>query len=335
METRNDNLDERVGDIRIRSEEIGFKSDEMLPCGKCGKANPPNRFECLYCGTALDLPDNAAANLRITPREVETWEKAVNVVVSGGSHLVDTQMIAEAAASMSIDDGRLESAVNFPSPSPIHRLSSEADAAEVRKRLETLGFNVSVIPDEALNADNPPVRLRSLEFWDDKLILTAFNSLEKFEFDVTRLILIVPGTIIETRSESILRKTRKETKNLNETNFASDYGVIDIYFAEDSLGYRITAYGFDFSCLGSDKGILAAENLGALSEKLKKAAPLAVFVGDYIEKKNFLDLVWGPTRVNESKGVKRVGLVMARAKGEITSNNQQFTKYSRLQRLLI
>ena len=33
----------------VRTEIIAFAAEEMESCGRCGKANPPNRASCLYC----------------------------------------------------------------------------------------------------------------------------------------------------------------------------------------------------------------------------------------------------------------------------------------------
>src|SRR5215218_7675150 len=71
---------ERLRNLPIRSEEIGFSQDAMIDCEKCGRANPPDRADCLYCGTVIEGADSKA---RLEVRGLESWENGFNVIVTG------------------------------------------------------------------------------------------------------------------------------------------------------------------------------------------------------------------------------------------------------------
>jgi hypothetical protein len=122
---------------------------------------------------------------------------------------------------------------------------------------------------------------------------------------------------------------------LDETSITSDEAVLDIYFVDDSLGYRINQSGFDFSCLGEDKGLLAAENMQRLLAQLKKKAPDLTVVDNYDDVRHPLGSVWDVEYRNDSQGFKYSGLGRVEfGRVASTSNLNQFTRYSRLQRHL-
>ncbi|HLA96040.1 MAG TPA: hypothetical protein VK612_09980 [Pyrinomonadaceae bacterium] len=335
METGNDNLDERVGGIPVRSEQIGFSGGEMIECGSCRRANPPNRLQCMYCSAALDLPEAAANSIHLKLREVESWEKGFNVVIVPSQISAVTDAAIRAAESASIDQELFKLSLEAGHPMPLIRVGSEEEAKTVVMRLETAGLRIVVVPDEDLKPGVPPVRIRSIDLADGKFSPVTFNSNEVFEHNCSDIVAIVTGSLIESKTESTFKKNGKETKTLDETNFGSDFGVIDVYVGGNTTGYRITAHGFDFSCLGAEKSVLAVENLLRLVDRLRIIAPQARFVSDYVDNRKDLDSVWQPTRHSESNGLKRSGLGFSLSKGEVTSNAEQFTKYSRLQRILI
>src|SRR5215203_6570597 len=70
---------EWLRNLPLRSEEIGFTPEELVPCTACGRPNAPNRAVCLYCGTTEDL----SGTTRFDIRELESWESGFNVVVTG------------------------------------------------------------------------------------------------------------------------------------------------------------------------------------------------------------------------------------------------------------
>lgn len=312
---------ETVDGIALRSEKPEFDTADLVDCGKCGRSNAPNRAECLYCGSSLGL--NAAGTAELKLREVEPWEKAFNVVLIGGNAIdgmtgFDPEMVKRAARS--------------GPPIPIKRVATAEAAATVNERSAGAGIECVIVSDEDLAADRPPTRLRSLCSTGDRFQLTTFNTNEDLEFPAGSLELIVVGRSIEERAEQTLKKKRKSVKEVDGRNLSKDSVLMDLYFSGDSIGFRISESGFDFSVLIERKTMLAGENMKRLVEMLKEANPSMFVSQDYVEKRDILNEVWPLTVRNDSKGIQRVGMSVSFAKAEVVSNIEQFTKYSRLVR---
>ena len=320
-----------IDGIPIRSEQIGFSADELITCGKCAKRNPPNRLNCFYCGEALELSSEVAAGIRFKPSEIENWEPGINIIVVDGLSGVEPQAIASALA---MDADLTTSLPTIEPPLPLFRVRPE-EAGEVENRLLRLGLAVARVDDGSLALAKSPTRLKGMTFEDDSLTFHPFNSNDSSGVSISDVALIVVGSIVTTTAESKLKKTRKETKEFDEHLSSSDHAVIDIYTDSDELGFRILPHGFDFSCLGDRKSLLAAENVKLLLETLRGLIPDAVFDRSYAGKTAILDQVWPRTVANTSKGIERNWLGVQRAVGSTTSNAEQFTRYSRMRRKLI
>jgi hypothetical protein len=181
-----------------------------------------------------------------------------------------------------------------------------------------------------------PKRLRGLEFDNDKILLILFNNDEVEEISTEDLILIVSGAIFQKAVEATEARKKGESKILDATETASDESLIDIYTKNNPNGYRILTKGFDFSCLGAEKGILARENIKKLVAKLQTAAPNAKLIDDYLALRNILGEVWEIEQRKDSQGLTRQRFGKFDLSNVSTSNNlQQFTKYSRLQRHIL
>ena len=102
------------------------------------------------------------------------------------------------------------------------------------------------------------------------------------------------------------------------------------------VGYRVFTSGFDFSCLGDEKGLLASDNLKRLTSKLASLSSNAKLVHEYRSVRQSLGSVWEPEIRRDTKGLQRTGFGK-REFGSVmtTSNLEQFTKFSRLQRHLL
>ena len=78
------------------------------------------------------------------------------------------------------------------------------------------------------------------------------------------IVLIVPGRLFETRLEIKERKTRKtENEILDTSEFFRDETVIDFYTAGHSSTWRVSAAGFDFSCLDVKRHWLQTRTLAS------------------------------------------------------------------------
>ncbi len=82
----------------------------------------------------------------------------------------------------------------------------------VRKRLQELGIETTILSDKNLAVETPPKRLRGIEFWDDKIIFVLFNKDEIVEISNDDLILIVSGAIFERRVEGTEKRNKKRRK---------------------------------------------------------------------------------------------------------------------------
>ena len=333
----NENDKSRVGEwlagMPIQSENIAFRPDEMIACMKCGKANPPNRASCLYCATPIELPEERMHQAKLNLRPLENWEKGFNIVFVPPVNQPDAASIS---SYLSLDPELLRQMLTATHPFPIARLESQAEASIAVQQLERLGLKSSVVSDEALRVDRFPTRLREIEFLDGTIIVNAFNTGERTEIGCDELVLIVKGSVTESKTETVEKRKKKETKLLHETATAFDESLIDIYCGSDEIGFRIPAKGFDFSCLGDEKGLLAAVNMELLKAALLLFSPQAKLVDEYAAKMNTLSMIWEIDRQKDFQGLKRTGIGRSGfANVARTSNLQQFTKYSRLQRHLL
>jgi len=333
MEKKNDkDSGEWVNDMPVRSENIAYDADEMIACGKCSRQNPPNRLKCFYCAAELEISPEQADNVVPSLRKLESWEKGFNLVVIP-SNAVDSGInLNEIAKAVSLDAEVLREVIDAGRPLPIARVESEKEAEVLAGILGRKGVETSILADRSLAEDILPKRLRSMRFEGGVLTVTLFNTGETEEIESPSLALIVTGGIFEQRTETIEKRKKRETKTLEEWETASDEGLIDIYTSTDPAGFRIPAKGFDFSCLGSAKGILAGENIGKLVARLKEFAPGAKLAGGYLSDKRALGHVWEVERRNDFKGFRRSGFGKSDLAKTASSNNLgQFTKYSRMQ----
>lgn len=324
--------EERVNNIPVRSENIAFGADEMVPCGKCGRTNPPNRVRCFYCAAELSHPGVSAGSVKPVLRKLEDWEKGYNVLYHPSSERPSRAVIAEIANILSLEPRVAEEILLSERPVPVARVEGETEAAIVAETMEKQGLDASVIGDRALAADIFPKRLRGLQFFGAEVVLTLFNTGEIARVASGDLALIVVGAVFAQRTETIEKRKKGKTKTLDETETSSDEILIDIYTGNDPAGWRIPTSGFDFSCLGQEKGLLAAQNMLKLIARLREFAPEARLADSYLEDKDRIGHVWEVEQRKDSQGLRRSGFGKTDF-GKVASTNNlgQFTKYSRLQ----
>lgn len=330
------NPEDFLKDLPTRAEEIGYKPDEMVVCPKCARANPPIRLKCMYCGAQLEISAENAA--RITPvlRKLEIWENGFNLIYQPDAGSVSDKIAAQTAKLVGMEKETLQKIFEARKPLPVARCETAKEAEILQNRLNENGLETIVIADENLAADNLPKRLRGLEFQDDKILLILFNRDEVEEIKAEELVLIVSGAIFEKAVEAVEARKKGENKILDATETASDESLIDIYTKENPQGWRILTKGFDFSCLGAEKGILARENIKKLEGKLQRIAPNARIVDDYLSVRSVLGEIWEVEQRKDSQGLTRQRFGKFDLSNITSSNNlRQFTKYSRLQWYLL
>ena len=244
--------------------------------------------------------------------------------------------IAGISSYLAIDPDILRQILAAACPIPLARIESDSEASLAVRQLENLGVNALVIGDELLRAEKLPTRLRSIEFRSETIIASAFNTGEKIGITADDLVLIVPGVLTESRREAVEKRKKKEVKVLRETETANDEKLIDIYIADERFGFRIPSNGFDFSCLGAQKGLLAGANMDVLEERLAGFASNAKVIDEYRAAISVLGSVWELDREKDFQGLTKTGIGRSGfANVARTSNLTQFTKYSRLQRELL
>ncbi|MBK9215293.1 MAG: hypothetical protein IPM59_06785 [Chloracidobacterium sp.] len=317
-------------DPKIQSEDIAFRPSELVKCS-CGRTNPPNRSACVYCGKALEIAD--LSTVRFSLRQPETWERGWNLIYL--PNLNDPRPNAAVLSGIvGIDAERLTPLLDAGVPVPVARVSSDAELAASVKKLSGLGLDCRIVGDADLDADSLPTRIKGIEITGDGITVWDFNTHATQHICRDDLALLVIGTLRSSRTDSLEKKRRrgKEAKVLDETTADSDQAVLDIYSRSEARGWRIHLAGFDFTCLGQDKSLLAGENLRRLVTALSEYAPNAKVVTDYARIRNSLDAIWPVESRKDPQGLQRAGFGKVEFGSVASTNNViQFTKYSRLQ----
>jgi hypothetical protein len=315
--------------------EAGGKP-ELIPCSACSRPNPLTRTSCIYCGAELDLNDEQRASLRPVIRKVESYEPGFSLIYVPGDGEATGSPAADVAGMLRLEEDAAVEVLGSTFPVPLARAATENEASVVRESLEGYGVEIVVVADDELVLNTPPARLRGLEFCAGEVRPVLFNPAEG-DARAAAVELAVSGTIVKREVSSSEKKAKGgEHRILDSAEIGSDEKVLDIYLAGDTLGYRIRANGFDFSCLGAAKRLLAAENLPLLEEKLKEEFPGARFVDSYSRARKFLVHAWPPEEVSSSEGFERKNFGgYARLRTLSTDNEPQFNRYSRLQRILL
>lgn len=321
--------------LRVTDDPIGFKSGELVACPRCEKSNGPDRTACLYCGETLPVTRRNSGEGSFQLRKLEAWEPAFNLLVLSKSGAVDSN-IPDAAKLLGVDKSVLVSILDSALLLPVARIETEELADEAAKRLSDLGCASAVIADTELKPERPPIRLRNVATVGSDLLLTDFNSGTITRIDRTDVVLIVTGRIVQTRRDEVTKRKKGKAKVVDEIETGSDLRLIDLYTAADVIGYRIQTNGFDFSVLGGDKSLLASENIEKLADFLKRHCSNAVVADEYDANRGVLDAVWEPEARKDVQGLQLRTYGKHEFGATYTSSNlTQFTKYSRMRRLLI
>jgi hypothetical protein len=304
----------------------------MVGCGKCGRPNPPNRMRCFYCGKDLEIERLPVESIRPVLRKLEGWEKGYNVIFHPDGSIPGEEAVAKIAKTLSIDTEVIREIFRSVRPMPLARVEGEKEAAFVEETLRAHGIDSSIVTDRAMAEEIPPTRLRTVEFAENLLRLTLFNTNESVTVRSVDVALIVVGAVFEKKTEVIEKRKKGSSKTIDEFETASDEMLIDIYSSNDPAGWRIPTNGFDFSCLGNDKGMLAVQNMRKLLERLGKFSPNARLVDSYLADRNLLSKVWEIQEQKNFRGLQRSGFGKVDF-GKVSTRNNigQFTKYSRFQ----
>ncbi|HEV2706232.1 MAG TPA: hypothetical protein VGV59_09935 [Pyrinomonadaceae bacterium] len=319
----------------LKSEPRGYTAEQMTACEKCLRANPPTRLNCLYCGAPLPSNEATEAFRRPELKPLEEHAQGFSVVALSAS--ADAS-IEEAAALLRREAGALREVLSAGCALPLVRVATCAEAELIARRLGAHGVTAEVLSDEALlGGKTSPTRVRKVEFGEATLDGWAVGQSEPLRMVWEHVVLLVAGRIFQRRAEVEERpgvlKRGVEVADTRET-FA-DEAVLDIFAAqastEGATHWRIAADGFDYSCLGADKSLLARENFVALGEALRRRATRARFDESYGRLRRHVEAAWPAAERTASGGLRRErpGKFNVEAVTLVT-NEAQFTRYARL-----
>jgi len=328
--------EQRLPGATAREHGRGFAPDEMAVCDACLRANPPTRAGCFYCGAPLPVNERSAAPRRPTLKPLEEWERGFNVVLLPCESDVTPEALGGAASLLRLEPERVRAMAEAGVALPLARAASEEEADLVVARMRALGFRVEVFADDALAAASlPPRRARSLELGDDALACRATPDGEPERVAWSDLLLFVSGRVFTKRVEVEEQRERLGARSeiVEARELRRDEAVLDIYTAHDDgrAGWRVAAEGFDYTCLGPSKGLLAAQNFLTLTRLLRERAPAAHFDEGYARVRHLLQTAWPLAERTEAQGVRRAGAGRLNTEAvTVVGNDAQFTRYSRL-----
>lgn len=307
----------------------------MVLCEKCLRSNPPTRPNCLYCATPLPFSDKVAELQKPALRPLESWESGYNNILLGRTPEFSFETSqSEATKILKLKDEAVKIILSASQPLPVARTASVEEALLVQKRLSRLGLTTSVIADEELTSRaGVTMRARGFEIGEDALRANVPLDGEASVIEWRQVRLLVMGRVVVRRIEYKEQKGRRENEIVAASELFADEAVLDIY--GPNLAWRIMAHRFDFSCLQKQKTLTANENFLLLLSMLRERAPQAVYDDSYTSLRQALEDVWPSEQRVASQGWRREGLGKFSLGGATeTSNEPQFTRYSRLRSYL-
>jgi hypothetical protein len=262
-------------------------------------------------------------------RQLESWESGFNAILA--KHDLSDETINEAAALVKLAPDELQRIISAERPLPLALAASEDEAALIVRRLDHFGLKAMLIPDEQLRVDDQ-IRIRSATIDDDSFTGYHLAGAEGTKLFWNEIVLLVGGRLLVKRVEVKERKSRRaEDDIVAASQFFTDDSVLEIYARRGTPALRIQARGFDFSCLGSRKALVAGENLERLTELICERAPNAELDTSYTALRQTLEPVWRAEQRTEASGWRRERPGRYSTSGVTeTSNENQFARYSRL-----
>ena len=315
------------------SEPQGFAPDQMIRCDECLRANPPTRVECLYCGVSLPLTEAATRLRKPVLRPPEKHQSAYTSILLPNDTEHSPESIAEAAGLLKLSAENLQHIIAEQTPLPVACTASRDEAELVLRRLGDLGLQTVTLSDDDLGVSLVK-RVKALGLDDDVLTIYQAGTAEPSHVGWNDVTLIVTGRLFVRTVEIQERKSRRaENEIMHSSEFSSDEAVIDFYTSRDSQTWRVNAGGFDFSCLGPQKALIANENIARLQRVIASRSTSASVDDSYHRLRRTLDLVWGAQQETQSSGWRRERPgKLSVGTSAIRSNENQFTRYSRLRR---
>jgi hypothetical protein len=287
----------------------------------------------MYCVAPLPLTEASARLRKPVLRPPEKHQLGYNNILLPQDQAISAEVLTEAATLLKLSEENFQEMLSHALPLPVARTSSREEAELVGERLRDLGMRSLMLSDHDLGlTDDAVKRVKSMIFEDEYLVIQQSGATEETMVQWTDIVLILPARLFETRFEVTERMTRKPEKEILDTSeFFRDEAVIDFYTSEHAFTWRVSANGFDFSCLGDKKAMVANENIGRLQQLIVAKAVNAELDDSYRTVRNVLEFAWAMQPETQSSGWRRerpgkLSVGMATTK----SNESQFSRYSRL-----
>jgi hypothetical protein len=313
-----------------------FTPAELIDCSVCFRPNPPNRSNCLYCGSVLSGTAATAIALRKGERlqsEITAKDTSYIVVISIRSELNEAQFskVAELTGSA---ESEIRRALQAARMAPLCSTRTAEDAEVICTELRSCDLDASIIAEQQLDLDSAPAELRALEMSEQALTAICQRGERRISANWTDVTLFVAGHLHFSKVEVEQKGKNKQSKIVAERRLSSDEAVLDIYLRKDEAPWRIKSSSFDFSCLGEQKTITAFENFATLTWVLRQHATQAQFNDDYVRLRPVLERVWPAEEDQQPTQRRRAGWREVEASVTHSSNEAEFNHYSGVVRFM-
>ena len=309
----------------------------MVRCEECLRANPPTRVNCLYCAAILPTDETTIHLQKPSLRPLEKWEQGYNNILWPPPANVSEPGLSEGAALLRLATADLARILSLKMPLPVARAATLEEALLVQRRLANVEIGTRIVLDAELGAEETPsTKVRAIEI--DETGIRAFQTPETPASHIqwSDFELLVAGRLVTRRFElKEQNRARSEASIVDASEFFTDEPVFELHSRTLSLPYRFSANSFDFSCLGNMKSLLSGENIATLLNRFCENAPHAERDESYNLVRKALEVVWASQQQHESIGWRRErpGKYTVGSATE-TSNERQFSRYSRLRYFL-
>jgi len=305
----------------------------MVRCEECLRANAPTRVTCLYCAAVLPIGKTTAELQKPNLRPLQKGEKGYNCILLRKSNELTAETLALVTDLLKLNIDDLERIFSAGVSLPLARAASEAEAVLVQDRLTAFAIQTRVVSDMELGLEDLlPLRVRTARFGSGALTLYHLAGGRGVNIPWAEFSLIVTGRLLVKQVEVKEQKGgRADAQILDARELFNDVAVLDLYCGNDDGNYRILASSFDFSCLGEQKSLLAAENFKLLVAAIRERAAQAEYDDSFNSLRSTLAPVWPAEQQIESRGWRRERPGKYSVGAVIESNNEsQFLRYSRL-----
>ena len=243
--------------------------------------------------------------------------------------------MAEAASLLRLKVPELSRLLGAGQPVPLSRVATPEEAAFIGEGLRRCRIETVTIAHTDLHLEVAAKKIRALEVSLGSLAAIPTSGIDKVTVRWDEVTLVVAGRLILNRQETEERKRRGRKQTVDSRQLSSDESVLDLYVKSDEVNWRINANNFDFSCLGSAKGVTTFENFTALISLMRGRATNAQIDDSYNQARPALASVW-PVEPQTRKGEwHRSGAGKLNVATVTTTDNEtQFTRYSRLRHCL-